>query len=73
VAEHDLALRGPGELLGTRQHGYSDFRVVDIFRDMPVYKKIKNYFNNCNFNEIEPIVWKEINFRFPNLLQGLKI
>ncbi len=73
VAEHDLALRGPGELLGTRQHGYSDFRVVDIFRDMPIYKKIKNYFNNCNFNEIEPIVWKEINFRFPNLLQGLKI
>lgn len=73
VAEHDLALRGPGELLGTRQHGYSDFRVVDIFKDMPVYMKIKKYINNCNFNEIEPVVWKEINFRFPNLIQGLKL
>jgi ATP-dependent DNA helicase RecG len=46
VAEKDLALRGPGELLGKRQHGYSDFRVVDVFRDTSQFLKIKNIVKN---------------------------
>jgi ATP-dependent DNA helicase RecG len=33
IAEKDLALRGPGELLGTRQTGIADFRVADLVRD----------------------------------------
>ena len=33
IAEHDLTLRGTGELLGThRQHGASDLRVADLTR-----------------------------------------
>lgn len=30
IAERDLELRGPGEVLGTRQTGIMDFRVADI-------------------------------------------
>ena len=33
LAEKDLSLRGPGELLGTRQAGVTGFRVGDPFRD----------------------------------------
>ncbi|MGH8152754.1 MAG: helicase-related protein, partial [Rhodanobacteraceae bacterium] len=33
IAETDLRLRGPGELLGTRQTGTMGFRVADVARD----------------------------------------
>jgi len=33
IAEKDLELRGPGELLGTRQTGLAQFRVADLARD----------------------------------------
>lgn len=33
IAEKDLQLRGPGELLGTRQTGLAAFRIADLARD----------------------------------------
>jgi ATP-dependent DNA helicase RecG len=33
IARRDLELRGPGELLGTRQTGLADMRVADLMRD----------------------------------------
>ncbi|MBE9547111.1 MAG: ATP-dependent DNA helicase RecG [Proteobacteria bacterium] len=33
IAEEDLAIRGPGEFMGTRQSGLPDFRVANILRD----------------------------------------
>ncbi len=33
IAEQDLLLRGPGELLGTRQTGLPQFRVADLIED----------------------------------------
>ncbi len=33
IAEADLAIRGPGEVLGTRQSGLPDFRVANLLRD----------------------------------------
>ena len=33
IAERDLQLRGPGELLGTRQTGELGFRIADLARD----------------------------------------
>jgi len=34
IAEEDLAIRGPGELLGTQQSGLPDFRVANFVRDI---------------------------------------
>ena len=33
IAEKDLELRGPGELLGTRQTGLAGLRIADLARD----------------------------------------
>jgi ATP-dependent DNA helicase RecG len=33
IAQKDLEMRGPGELLGTRQAGVIDFRIADLARD----------------------------------------
>ncbi len=33
IARHDLELRGPGELLGTRQTGLAQMRIADLSRD----------------------------------------
>jgi ATP-dependent DNA helicase RecG len=33
IAEEDLKLRGPGELIGTRQHGFWGMNVADLLRD----------------------------------------
>jgi ATP-dependent DNA helicase RecG len=33
IAEADLSIRGPGEMLGTRQSGLPDFRLANLARD----------------------------------------
>ncbi len=38
IAEIDLKLRGPGDLLGTRQHGIPPLKIGDIMKDMELLK-----------------------------------
>ncbi len=41
IAEEDLAIRGPGEFMGTRQSGLPDFRVANIVRDAKILGEAK--------------------------------
>ncbi|BBL74643.1 ATP-dependent DNA helicase RecG [Methylomagnum ishizawai] len=41
IAEKDLELRGPGELLGTRQTGQVQFKVADLGRDGSVLDEVQ--------------------------------
>lgn len=41
VARRDLELRGPGELLGTRQTGLAQMRVADLLRDADLLPRIQ--------------------------------
>ena len=41
IAEKDLELRGPGELLGTRQTGIAAFRVADLVRDADLLPRVR--------------------------------
>ncbi|HEV8443836.1 MAG TPA: ATP-dependent DNA helicase RecG [Steroidobacteraceae bacterium] len=42
IARRDLELRGPGELLGTRQTGLADMRVADLMRDSDLLPEVQS-------------------------------
>lgn len=41
IARHDLEIRGPGELLGTRQTGLQQLRVADLMRDADLLPQVQ--------------------------------
>ena len=41
IARRDLELRGPGELLGTRQTGLAQMRVADLMRDADLLPRVQ--------------------------------
>jgi ATP-dependent DNA helicase RecG len=42
IARRDLELRGPGELLGTRQTGLAELRVADLMRDADLLPGVRD-------------------------------
>ena len=59
IAEKDLELRGPGQVLGTQQTGLMSFRVADIARDAPLLDIVKDASETIlqNHEEIvEPLI-----------------
>ncbi len=43
IAEIDLEIRGPGELLGTRQTGALEFRIADLEQDAALLERASGY------------------------------
>ena len=41
IAQRDLEIRGPGELLGTRQTGLARLRIADLARDLPLLSDVE--------------------------------
>ena len=41
IAQKDLEIRGPGELLGTRQTGNAEFKVADLLRDQAMIPEVQ--------------------------------
>lgn len=42
IAEEDLALRGPGEFMGTRQSGLPPFRIANLARDVGILSQARD-------------------------------
>jgi len=42
IARRDLELRGPGELLGTRQTGLAELKVADLIRDADLLPQVRS-------------------------------
>ncbi|PIE40820.1 MAG: ATP-dependent DNA helicase RecG [Gammaproteobacteria bacterium] len=53
IAERDLQLRGPGEVLGTRQTGDIGFKIADLMRDEDLLETLK------------PIAWQILTHHQP--------
>lgn len=41
IAEKDLELRGSGEFFGTKQHGIPEFKIANLFEDMPTLQTVQ--------------------------------
>lgn len=58
IAEKDLQLRGPGDVMGTRQTGQMQFKIADLARDAALLEAIQQV-SDCFFTEhphaIQPI------------------
>ncbi len=69
IAEIDLEIRGPGEVLGTRQTGLMQMRIADLQRDGYLLDDIKQWAQMCEHNAphiSEPLIqrWLGDNARY---------
>lgn len=59
IAEQDLAIRGPGQVLGTRQTGLMSFRIADLARDATLLDPVKSAADTIEHDypsHIDPLV-----------------
>ncbi|MGK4474921.1 ATP-dependent DNA helicase RecG [Aeromonas molluscorum] len=66
IAQRDLELRGPGELLGTRQTGLADLKIADLVRDqslIPQVQKLARYLMDQHPGHVEPLIRRWLGLR----------
>ena len=47
IAENDLKIRGPGEMIGTRQSGVPGLRIANLVEDADLVKEVSDYSGNA--------------------------
>jgi ATP-dependent DNA helicase RecG len=72
IAEEDLKIRGPGDVLGTRQTGDISFRIADIVRDQGMLEAVQQVADQIRTSDhscIQPIIdrWIVDADRFSNV------
>lgn len=70
IAEVDLKLRGPGDLMGTRQSGVLNLKIADIVKDNEILKLARNY--AIDLIKIDPNLTKQENQNIAYTLNQLK-
>ncbi len=73
LAEKDLEIRGPGELLGIKQSGKIDQTMVKVLSDPRIIKEVKesaeNFLNNNNLNDYPRLLEKVAEFEMAARLE----
>lgn len=70
IAEKDLVLRGPGDFIGSRQHGELNFGIADIVADMSLLETARDaafdYIKNGLFEKY-PEIYKNAHGKFSSI------
>ena len=67
ISEKDLELRGTGDFFGTKQHGIPDFKIANLFEDMPILKQVQGI--SMKIIADDPKLEKEKNILLKNLIK----
>jgi ATP-dependent DNA helicase RecG len=55
IAERDLEIRGPGEVLGTKQTGLAEFKIADLTRDKALLPEVRSLAKHLIANNPEVV------------------
>lgn len=59
IAQKDLEIRGPGEVLGTKQTGMAEFKIADLIRDADIIPHVQQLAHNLLVNYpdfVDPLI-----------------
>ena len=75
IAEQDLLIRGPGDLLGTKQHGFlSVLRAVNLLRDIDIMRQAQQEAREILGKGVPPaVLLAEAERRFGDVLKWLQV
>ena len=72
IAQKDMEIRGPGEVLGTRQTGLMEHKIANLGRDAHLLDEVKDWGENMREQHspnIDPLIdrWLSINQQYGNV------
>ena len=74
IAEEDLRIRGPGDLVGTQQHGYfTMLRAVNLMRDLSLMRKAREAAKAAHADGISLELAGLIEERFGEMIRWIRV
>ena len=74
IAEEDLRIRGPGDLVGTQQHGYfTMMRAVDLMRDLDLMRRAREAARATHTQGISDELNQLIEQRFGDMIRWIRV
>ena len=74
IAEEDLRIRGPGDLVGTAQHGYfTMLRAVDLMRDLDLMRKARQAAKSVQAEGVSDEMSALIEQRFGEMIRWIRV
>lgn len=72
IAQKDMEIRGPGEVLGTRQTGLMEHKIANLGRDSHLLESVKTWGENMREHHpgsIDPLIdrWLSVNQQYGNV------
>ena len=74
IAEEDLRIRGPGDLLGTHQHGFlTQLRAADLLQDVDLMRRAQAAAREVRERGAEPELLEAVDRRFGEVIRWLRV